>query len=296
MELLQLRYFCKVVQYGSITRAAEECHVSQPSISKTIALLEKEVGVQLFDRIGRVIQLNQHGAKFYKHAIAIVNHADDSLLELKDATEEPSGKVRLLMLAASNLMPDLFINFHKIYPKINLQLVRRDKDESFLSNDWDLCISATPSHYPELDNKLLLKEDLVLAVHADHPLAGRTSIHLSEAASYDFISYTKGASIRTLSDSLCRLAGFEPNIVFESDSVQTVKVMVQAKIGLALIPSITQRSILSSTIVPVTIDKPESHRDINLYWRGNRYMSSATRTFMDYTIDLFQSINSQLSQ
>ncbi|MGO4547210.1 LysR family transcriptional regulator [Paenibacillus sp. 2TAB23] len=294
MELLQLRYFCKVAQCGSITRAADEFHVSQPSISKTIALLEKEVGMQLFDRLGRGIQLNQHGAKFYKHAIAIVNHVDDSLQELKDTTEEPSGKIRLLILAASNLMPDLFINFYKIYPKINLQLVRRDKDESLLSNDWDLCISATPSHYPELESTLLLKEDLVLAVPSDHPLAKRKSIHLSEAADYKFISYTKGASIRTLSDSICHFSGFQPNIVFESDSVQTVKVMLQNKVGIALIPSITQRSILSSTIIPVAIEKPESHREINLSWRGNRYMSNATKTFKDYTIQLFKTINNQI--
>ncbi|MEK0312596.1 LysR family transcriptional regulator [Cohnella sp. 56] len=295
MELLQLKYFCKVAETGSITRAADAYRVSQPSVSKTIALLEKEVGTRLFDRVGRNIELNKHGHAFYKHALAIVNHVEDSIAELKDLSEEPSGKVRLLILAASNLMPDLFINFYKLYPNINLQLVRRDKEESSVSNDWDLCISATPSRFPTLSSELLLTEELVLAVPADHPLAGRDSVDLRDTAGYDFISYTRGASIRTLSDSLCHAAGFEPRIVFESDSVQTVKVMLQAKIGIALIPSVTQRSLFNANIVPVRIDKPDSRREINLSWNGDRYMSQAVRTFKSYTIELFRAIDRQLT-
>ncbi|MDF2675156.1 MAG: LysR family transcriptional regulator, partial [Clostridiales bacterium] len=144
MELLQLRYFCTVVKYGNITKAAEELRISQPSLSKTISNLEKELGVTLFDRIGKHILLNDFGKAFYRRVSTGLNSIDDGLLELADMSNVQTGHVNLLILAASNLMPELFISFHSRYPHIKLHLKHPSRHELILSGDCDLCISATP--------------------------------------------------------------------------------------------------------------------------------------------------------
>lgn len=290
MELLQLRYFCTVVKYGNITKAAEELRISQPSLSKTISNLEKELGITLFDRVGKHILLNDFGKAFYKRVSTGLNSIDDGLLELADMSNVQSGHVNLLILAASNLMPELFINFHNHYPHIKLHLKHPSRHELILTGDCDLCISATPEDYTGLTNILLLKEELVLAVPNEHPLASKDSIDLIEAADCDFIAFSKGPSIRTLTDSLCHYAGFIPNIIFECDNAYTYKVMLDSKMGVALIPSITYRSTLTPNTSAIHIKSPDCHRNINLSWLSDKYMTKATSIFRDFCIEFFKDV------
>ena len=104
MELLQLRYFCTVAHYQSVTRAAAELMISQPALSKTIRNLEREVGVPLFERRGKYIQLNRMGELFYSQVRHALNTLDDGVSKLSDMSDAPSGEVHLLVQGASNFL------------------------------------------------------------------------------------------------------------------------------------------------------------------------------------------------
>lgn len=290
MELLHLRYFCEIAKQENISKASKILHVSQPSLSRTLSCLETELGTQLFDREGRNIRLNYNGKIYYKHIQNAINLIDNAQNELLDLNTIPSGHINLIILAASNVIPDMLINFHNLYPYISLNLKQQTTHNLQQANDFDFVISATPGNYKGLVNIPLLEEDLVIAAHHNHPIAQKDSILLSEAADYRFVTYSKGPSIRELTDSLCLQAGFKPDIILESDSPATFKNFIQSQIGIALLPYQTQRSFFNSLITPVHITSPVCKRTIFLSYPEGHYLNNASKTFMDFCTDFFSKI------
>jgi DNA-binding transcriptional LysR family regulator len=292
MELLQLRYFCEIAKQENITKAAASLHVSQPSLSRTLSTMEAELGVPLFDRTGKYIRLNHHGRLYYEKIQQGLSIIDNASLELKDSLKEPSGHINVIVLAASNVVPDLFIHFYKKYPNITLNLKQQSSHNILQVGDFDFAISATPADYTGLTNIKLMSEDLVLAVHADHPLAKEREIDLIEAAPYDFVTYSAGPSIRTLSDSLWLQAGYKPKIILESDSPSTYKLFIQSQMGIALLPYQTQRSLFSPLVVPIRIKYPVSNRVIYLSYPKDHYINRAGQLFIDFCVNFFDKISS----
>ncbi|MDF2484344.1 MAG: LysR family transcriptional regulator [Herbinix sp.] len=292
MELLQLKYFCEIAKQENITKAAGSLHVSQPSLSRTLSSLEAELGVSLFDRTGKYIRLNHHGRQYYEKIQEGLRLIDDAGLALKDSLNEPCGHINVLVLAASNVVPDLFIHFYKAYPNITLNLKQQSTHNILQAGDFDFAISATPADYTGLTNIKLMTEDLVLAVHVNHPLAKEREIELIDAAPYNFVTYSVGPSIRTLSDSLWLQAGFKPKIILESDSPSTYKLFIQSQMGIALLPYQTQRSLFSPMVIPIRIKYPACNRVINLSYPKNHYINRAGQLFIDFCVDFFAKIAS----
>ncbi|WP_026506765.1 LysR family transcriptional regulator [Butyrivibrio sp. MC2013] len=290
MELLQLRYFCEIARQENISKAGEVLHVSQPSLSRTLSTLEAELGTRLFDREGRNIRLNHNGEIYYRNISKALNMIDNAKNELLDFGSNPFGHLTLIILAGSNIAPDMLINFHKLYPNISLNLKQQATHNLQQAGDFDFVISATPGNYRGLVNIKLLEEDIVIAAHKDHPLAQKSSINLAEAAPYQFVTYSIGPSIRQLTDQLCLQAGFAPNIILESDSPGTFKSFVQSQMGIALLPYQTQKSFFNSLITPVRITSPECKRTIFLSYQEGHYLGDAARIFMDFCTDFFSKI------
>lgn len=290
MELLHLRYFCEIAKQENISKASKILHVSQPSLSRTLSSLEEELGTQLFDREGRNIRLNNNGKIYYKHIQNAINIIDNAQSELLDINVVPCGHINLMILAASNIVPDMLINFHRLYPNISLNLKQQATHNLQQANDFDFVISATPGNYKGLVNIPLLREDIVIAAHQNHPIAQKDNINLSEAAPYSFVTYSPGPSIRELTDSLCLQAGFKPDIILESDSPATSKTFIQSQIGIALIPYQTQMSFFNSLITPVHISSPECKRTIFLSYPEGHYLNKASKIFMDFCMEFFSKI------
>lgn len=290
MELLQLRYFCEIAKQENISKASRLLHVSQPSLSRTLASLEEELGTKLFDREGRNIRLNRNGEIYYRHIRDALNLIDNAQSELLDFASTPYGHITLIILAGSSIMPDMLINFHKLYPHISLNLKQQVTHNLQQANDFDFVISATPGNYKGLVNITLMEEDIVIAAHHDHPISRRDSIRLSEAAPYQFVTYSSGPSIRELTDSLCLQAGFKPDIILESDSPSTFKSFIQSRMGIALLPYQTQMSFFNSLITPVHITSPECKRTLFLSYPEGHYLNHAARIFMDFCVEFFSEI------
>lgn len=290
MELLQLRYFCEIAKQENISKASKLLLVSQPSLSRTLASLESELSTHLFDREGKSIHLNHNGQVYYQHIKEALNIIDNAQQELLDFNTTPYGHITLMILAGSNVMPDMLINFHRLYPNIALNLKQQGTHNLQQANDFDFVISATPGNYKGLVNITLMEEDIVIAAHHNHPLAQRDNILLSEAAPYQFVTYSSGPSIRELTDLLCLQAGFKPDIILESDSPNTFKSFIQSQMGIALLPYQTQQSFFNSLIVPIHVASPECKRTIFLSYPEGHYLNHAAKIFMDFCMDFFSKL------
>jgi DNA-binding transcriptional LysR family regulator len=287
MELLQLRYFCVLAECESVTQAAETLRVSQPSLSKTLKSLEQELGARLFDRVGKYIQINPIGKLFFQNISSCLCILDDTTQQISDMADVVTGQVNLLINAASAFLPDMYAGFHRMYPYIKLLLSNFVRSE-YRVQDYDFIISEAGS-YP-LHSKLvctpLLTERMVIAVHAEHPFAGRDVVDLSEADRMPFIASNRKEEI----ENLCRQAGFKPNIAIQSDNGNTYVWLLRKNAGITILPEISLGSILPPEIVCVPFVNPTKERTVGIYWDPERYMSKAAALLQDYCINYFKDI------
>ena len=286
MELLQLRYFCVVAKHQNMTKAAAELMISQPALSKTIASLEKELGTPLFVRRNRSIFLNRAGEILYQKIDQSINLIDDTVSEIRELSNEPFGNVRLLVLSASSYMPGFYIAFHQRYPFIKLQLSNYIRYEHMFMYDCDFCITADAGFTPLAGNCVvpILTERFVLAVQKQHPLAGRGSIHLKEAAPYPFVASNRREDL----EFYCLKAGFRPNIIADCDNGTTYEAFLRGGVGISVVPEITLGSVLPEDIVCIPLTYPVIERTISLTYDSRRRMSNAGQLFLQFCMEYFQ--------
>jgi len=287
MELLQLRYFCMVAKMESITNAAAELNISQPSLSKTIINLEKELGATLFDRVGRHIRLNSRGGAFLEKATASLVLMDGAVREISESSGKLTGEVRLRVLAGSSLMPGFAVSFAKAFPDVRLRLFPRELHALRRMEDTDFVIGASPMDYGQRQVVSLFEEDMVLAVGQGHPLAARESVDLSEAKDLGFVCASKGPTLHAFAESLCCAAGFVPRVAMEADSMSTMRAMVREELAIALLPQSALRDRNSDGIVAISIHTPTARRTVSLSWPDNNCFSALHGAFVDFCRDYF---------
>lgn len=287
MDFHSLSYFKKVAELQHITRAAEELHVAQPSLSRTISRLERELGVQLFERSGKNISLNLYGEIVLKHANRIFRELKDIEHELSEASNDDNRTVSLSLYSASKLLPDLVMAFKQAHPSIRLRIIQENINKN-AAEECDLTLYSSMQPNESDHTVTLFAEDILLALPDSNPLAHRASLNLSEVAGEEFICLQRGKSLRTITDMYCKIAGFEPSVVLESDSPETVRELIRAGIGISFIPSITWQGMETENLILVPISFPQCKRYINLSWRSQGYFSPAAELFRDFVQEYFR--------
>lgn len=290
MELLQLRYFQTVAHICHMTKAAKELHISQPALSKTIHLLEKELNVELFDRIGRSIFLNEYGREFLDYVDRALENIDEGMHRLRDMTGESYGTIRLAVLSASSTVPDLLTNFRSLYPFIGFDLVQHYQN-TMSTHDFDLCLTTLPFNGTNVEQIHVMTEEVLLGIPSNHPFSGRQTIYLDEVAKDNFISLKKGTVLRQLTDSFCHSAGFEPNIIYESDDPSTVRGLIRANLGIAFIPEISWGRETGPSVSLLRIADPVCLRSIGLVYRQGMYLSKSIKLFIDFAINHYKELS-----
>ncbi len=287
MEMKQLEYFQTVAELEHYTHAAEQLSLSQPALSRSIANLEDELSVPLFDHEGRSVRLNQFGMIFLRRINAALHEIEEAKREIKDALDPEHGTVSLgfLPTLGSHLVPELVNVFHKQYPHINFQLMQNGS--SIILNDLkngsaDLCLSFPPVDERKLAWTKLMNEELYVAVPQQHRLAKRTSVTLDEVEHDPFILLKHGNGLRTTTERFCLEAGFVPNILFEGGDVTTVVGFVEAGLGIALIPYIP--NINMRKVKLISVRKPKCERIIAFTWMKNRYLPAAALQFKNFVL------------
>lgn len=286
MDILQLRYFLEVARTENITKAAERIRVAQPALSQTISKLENELDVKLFDRVGRSIRLNKNGKLLMQRSQEALLILDNVKREVKELDPASPRNIRLQVMAGSSILPGLLSGFRSEHPAIQFQLVQLRPD-----NEYDLCITTSVNGIIPDSSRLLLEEEILLALPADHPLAKTKAIALADVRDIPFLSLDQNKPLRQTMDIFCHAAGFTPEIVLETDNPATLRGMIAAGLGIAFIPAVTWPEIReAASVVSLHITKPHCQRKLYITWEQERYLTRDELVFLDYAQMYFQKL------
>ena len=286
-----LRWFQQVADGVTVTEVSELDGVSQPGVSRALARLEVELGTPLLRRSGRTLRMTHAGSAFKRHVDALLHQLDDGLAAVNQIIDPKTGTVALAfqMSLGTWLVPDLVSSFRKEYPEVRFALtqVRDELVDSVLSNGQaDLVLSTVRPTDRTVARQRLIDEPLRLAVPGEHRLAQQSEVRLADVSSEPFLMLQRTSLLRRICDDLCREAGFEPNVSFESEDVHTIRGLVAAGLGVAVIPA---SGSLSADPTPgrvryLHLTDVHAAREIGLAWPGDRRLLSAAEVFREHVI------------
>ncbi|MEK4072930.1 LysR family transcriptional regulator [Paenibacillus sp. FSL M7-0656] len=290
MELLQLKYFLTVARCEHVTEAAGKLHVTQSSLSKTIQRLEDDLGVPLFDRIGRKLRLNDFGRTFLQRTEKALFELEQGKREIADLSNPDQGTLQLAVTTASTL-PGILREFRKNKPDIqfHVQMVSLENMSRLLHRgEVDFCLSSPPIEGDDIKCQILYDDPIVVAVPMGHRYADRSSIQLTELKDERFVGVKQGYGVRDMVDSVCQSAGFLPKYVYEGDEPARLTALVEAEIGLAFIPSTARNP--HERIKYLQVEEHQLVREIALLSHKNRYISKAALEFRSLVMDYFSAM------
>ncbi|MBE7721818.1 LysR family transcriptional regulator [Lacrimispora indolis] len=289
MDLQSLLYFKKIAELEHFTKAANELHIAQPSLSRTINNLENELGVAVFDRVGKYIKLNTYGKILLERTNRVFKELDGITTDIEESKKDFDTTVIISLSSASKILPEIIMEFNKIYPTTKFKILHGDyKTASNAAHDLFLYSTA----HPIFDHPCacsLFREEILVALPKSNPLSDQEAINLHDLSELDFICLQKGKSIRTITDFYCEMVNFKPKIILESNSPETVKNFIEKGLGVSFTPSITWGKVLGGdniSLLPVAF--PRCYSYLNLTWREDDYLSSSAKNFRDYLIRYFE--------
>ena len=246
MNSKQLKYILTIAELKSISKAANELYISQPSLSSFLSNTEKDLGLKLFDRTTTPLTLTYAGSKFIETAKSILILEDNLRKEFSDISEMKKGKITIGIpsVRGTYIFPIILPIFKKDYPGIEIEVVEADSnllEELLLSRKIDLLITSLPSNNKLLISELLYKEKIRLACQKNYLLdMGLSSldsdvIDLNDLKNVDFILTKKNHRIRNLTDTVFNTYNFEPNTVLETDNTATAFRLATSGLGVCFV-------------------------------------------------------------
>ncbi len=278
MELNSLKQFLVVARLEHLSRAAEELYVAQPSLSRTIARLEGELGAPLFDRSGR-LRLNDAGRRFRDHVERALGELEAGRRAVAETTGDGLGTVRLASETFLTLT-DPLAAYKRAHPSAEIELhwsLAEDMARLLRSQDVDLCVTSQPIRAEGLESVRLFDEAVGVGVPLDHPFAGRESVSIEELADQPLITARKGHWIRRLLDRLFAARELTPKIVCESDEPSAIASLIGAGIGIGLVPAFARRITMDLPATWAAVDSPDCRRSVTLHWGAGSRLSAAAR-------------------
>lgn len=272
MEFRQLEYFHVVCKLKNFTHAAEELHISQPSITNSIHKLEEELGVQLLTRNTKKVSPTRKGEIFNQRVATILMHVKDAVTEI---TESDNRKVKfgLPPMIGAQLFPNLFLELNKQYPQLNLQACEKgshmvhqllDKDE------LELGFIILPTHSETIDMIPLIQEQIMVCLPRGHRLANEEQISFDQLADERFIFLSEHYFHHQVTIEECKKHGFLPDIAFTTDNYETLKSLVASGAGISLLINMAVKD--NKEIVKVPLSRP-LHLSIGLAWKKGKNLS-----------------------
>ncbi|MEI3612705.1 LysR family transcriptional regulator [Pseudogracilibacillus sp. SO30301A] len=289
MELKQLEYFIVLCQELHFTRAAEKLGIAQPSLSQQISLLEHEVGMPLFDRIGKKNILTDAGKTLLHHSYNVfheISQARAAISELQ-GLERGTLKIGSLLTVVNYLLPPTVIGFHNAYPNVELSvqgLRTGDIYKGLLQNELDLGIVFLPIEHEDLEAIPIYEENLALAVPIDHPFAYKEFVTLQILNDTPSILLPETYFLRQVINEQCRSLNFAPKPVLEMTTMESIIQMVSKGVGVTILPKAYLDYIDNIQIKTIPIQDPVITTQIGIAYRKNKHLCAASRVFMEQLI------------
>ena len=285
MEMHQLRYAAAVARMGNFSRAAEQCHVSQPSLSQQIQKLENELGERLFDRMKRQAKLTPHGEAFLRRAARILEEVDAAQREATEAKGLLRGSVAIGVLPtiAPYLLPDVMAKFTETYPGVEV-IVQEDTTARLLklalAYEIDFALASQPIHDQRLEVRELFTEELLLALPPGHPLTRKRVVNAANLKGERLIIMKEGHCLGDQVLGFCDRRDLRPQISFRSAQLETVQALVRASLGISLIPAMAARSDRHKLSAYRSLKSPRPERKIVAVWPKQRPPARAATEFL----------------
>jgi len=272
----QLDAFLALAEQRSFTRAAAQCHLSQPAFSALIRTLEDDLGLRLFDRSTRHVDLTGEGENFSEAARRIRAEIDSALASMRDAATLKRGRVAIALLPslAAGWLPEVLAGYHAAHPGIELEIADVLSErciEQVSTGKADFALAAIRADTPELQAEPFCADDFHLVCPIDHPLAQQRRLALADLAAWPFIHLARTSSVRQYLE-----AAFHPqamHTLMEVEQLATVMGMVRAGLGISVVPALTLFHFNQPGLVTRPLALPGLMRQIFLVRRRDRSLS-----------------------
>jgi LysR family hydrogen peroxide-inducible transcriptional activator len=284
MNLRALQYLVKLADLRHFSKAAEACFVSQPTLSTQIRKLEEELGVQLVERSPRQVMLTQAGEDIAGRARLVLNDVDQIREVARRCANPAKGTLRLGLFPtlAPYLLPHVVPQLRNEFPQLKLQLVE-EKSEDIVNmlnqGSLDAALLALPVSEESLEIEVLFEEPFLLALPVHHPLSSRDEIRMDDLEGTELLLLEEGHCLREHALEVCALAGARERFDFHATSMETLRQMVAAEVGITLMPMLSVKPPIAQTenMILRPFSSPAPSRTIALVWRGNSAIASLAK-------------------
>jgi len=289
MNIRALKYFVKLAELKHFSKAADACFVSQPTLSTQVRKLEEELGVSLVERAPRKVMLTPIGediAHRARHILRDIDHLKAAARRSKDPTTG-NLKLGIFPTLAPYLLPHVIPQIRKKYPELRLQLVEEKTEEIIKMLDQgrlDAGVLALPVDEQGLEMLTLFEEHFVAAMPASHPLSDKTTINLKDLEGEELLLLEEGHCLREHALAVCDLAGAHERVDFHATSMETLRQMVAANVGVTLMPVLAIKPPIPSTgnIALRNFEAPQPSRTIALVWRKSSPLGGFLMELSEY--------------
>ena len=293
MELRQINYFIEVARREHVTEAAEALHVAQSAVSRQIANLETELGVDLFIREGRKVKLTPIGRIFLDRMEKAVNVIDDAVQIVDEYIDPEKGMIHIGFPTSLStyVLPKALFFFREEYPEAKFELHQgsyTELIESVVTGKINIALlGPVPKGHKKIKSTILFTEDLVALLPIDHFLANRVSIKLTELQNEPFILFPEGYVLRDLIVRGCSERGFKPKVSFIGQDVDAIKGLVSAGLGVTLIPEVTLVDAIPRETVKIRVTDPKLTRSVGVIVPTERELLPTEKLFLNFIKDYF---------
>jgi DNA-binding transcriptional LysR family regulator len=287
MDIRSLEVFLSVAKHLNYTRAGEEVNLSQPSVSVRIRQLEDEIGVKLFEQLGKKVALTEAGLLLVPHARRVIAAIEDA----RHAIDELQGLERgTLRIGASTtpgmyLIPKTIARFKDRYPKIEIQLGNRDTrqiETGVINNEFDFGFVGGHLLGDEVDVLPWLIDQLVLVVPPKHPLARRKSVKAGDLQRERFILRETGSATRAVIVAHLEESDLKVETVMEMENPESVKKAVQSGLGIAFISQFAvETELKAKSLVAVRVRGLDIRRELKIVYRKDKHLGRAAQAFIE---------------
>src|ERR1700754_3526627 len=299
MNIRDLQYLVALAEHRHFGRAADASFVSQPTLSTQIRKLEDELGVALVERTPRKVLLTETGREIARRARGVLSQVDE-IKSIAQRTRDPeSGTIRLGIFPTLGpyLLPHVIPHLRQRFQRLEL-LLREEKTEQILGmmreGALDAGILALPMHDESLHVEFLFEEPFVLAVPDNHPLAGRQCLKMEDLSDQNLLLLEDGHCLRDQALEVCHLAGAGEKTGFRATSLETLRQMVSANVGITLLPTLAIKPPMARTdnVHLLEFAGHAPSRRLALVWRK----SSSMTTFLKRFTEVIKSLPPELMQ
>jgi len=287
MDIHHLKYFVEVVRHKSFTKAAAVSHVSQSAISKMIKDLETELGVALFNRSAKLVELTDAGAIFFDQANQVVSLFNDLAIDFDRQYKIAKGKIIIGLppLTESTKFAQILGEFRVKYPNVEIELYEygsKKVESAVQDGTLDIGIICRVPNAEIYEAFTFTNDPLHLIVSSQHPLGRSAQVELAALANESFVLYTDDFSLHDDIITRCKAVGFQPKIVFETSRKGLMVQTVAANFGVAFLPSALCDDLNLELVTAIPLVNPVILHTMSIIWKKGRHLSYPAKLWIDF--------------